>query len=148
VYWQLAWTDFGPAVANWIKTTLNQGHDDDAHINWLEYLANFFGLALAAILEKEQPTPWPPLLYQIGDNTTDNKAAAKGTARTDSKIATAVCCLRSTLQQETAIATLTGKVPTKDKKFADNLSRAPFNQQRENFFKMSPHTLKTYLFQE
>jgi hypothetical protein len=148
VYWQLAWTDFGPAVANWIKTTLNQGHNDDTHINWLEYLANFFGLALAAILEKEQPTPCPLLLYQTGDNTTANKAAAKGTARTDSKITAAVCRLRSTLQQETEIATHTGKVPTKDNEFADDLSRAPFDQQREKFFKMSAHTLKTYLFQE
>jgi hypothetical protein len=52
VYWTLAWTDFGPAVAKWIKTTLNQGGNEDVHINWLEYLTNFFGLALAAILEK------------------------------------------------------------------------------------------------
>jgi hypothetical protein len=106
--------------------------------------------ALTAILEKEQPTPWHPLLYQIGNNTTTNKAAAKGMARTDSNIAAAVSRLvvHSTLQQETAIATRTGKVPTKDNEFADDLSRAPFDQQREKLFKMSPHTLKTYLFQE
>jgi hypothetical protein len=32
VYWTLAWTNFGPAIAKWIKTTLNQGGNKDAHI--------------------------------------------------------------------------------------------------------------------
>jgi hypothetical protein len=72
---------------------LNQGGNQDAHINWLEYLAIVFGLALAAILEKESPIPWPPMLYQIGDNTTANKTAEKGSARTDNHVAAASCCM-------------------------------------------------------
>jgi hypothetical protein len=117
-------------------------------MNWLEYLANFFGLALAAILEKEQPTPWAPMLYQIGDNTTANKAADKGSARTDNHVAAAICRLRCTIQQETGIGTRTGKVATADNKFADDLSRHPFEKQRETILQISPHTLKHYLFQE
>jgi hypothetical protein len=148
VYWTLAWTDFGPAVAKWIKTTLNQGGNEDAHINWLEYLTIFFGLALAAILEKEQPTPWAPMLYQIGDNTTANKVAEKGSARTDNHVAAAICRLQCTIQQETGIGTRTGKVATADNKFAADLSRHPFEKKRETILQMSPHILKHYLFQE
>jgi hypothetical protein len=109
----------------------------------------FVGLALAAILEKQQPTPWAPMLYQIGNNTTANKAAEKGSARTDNHVAAAICCLRCTIQQETGIGTRTGKVATADNKFfADDLSRHPFEKQRETILQMSPHTLKHYLVQE
>jgi hypothetical protein len=118
IYWTLAWTNVGPAIKNWVSTTLNQGKDDDTHINWIEYLAQFFGLCLAAILEKQNPTPWPAFLYQIGDNTTANKAAGSGTARTTNKVAAAICCMRCTLQQETCIGTRTGHVSTDDNKFA------------------------------
>jgi hypothetical protein len=98
IYWTLAWTEFGPAIQNWINTTLNQGKDEDAHINWLEYLAQFCGLCLTSILEKQNPTPWPAFLYQIGDNTMANKAAGSGTARTTNKVTAAICRMRCTLQ--------------------------------------------------
>jgi hypothetical protein len=54
------------------------------------------------------------MLYQIGDNTTANKAAEKGSARTDSHVASAICRLQCTIQQETGIGTRTGKVATAD----------------------------------
>jgi hypothetical protein len=86
------------------------------------------------------------MLYQIGDNTTANKTAEKGRARIDNHVAATICHLRCTIQQETEIGTHTSKVTTADNKFADNLSRHPFEKQPETILQMSPHTLKHYLF--
>ena len=123
------------------------GGNTDAHINWLEYLASFMGLAMAATIEKETPTPWSPTLLSMGDNTTSNKVTDKGTARTNNHVASALCRLACTLERESVIATRSGKVSTHDNKFADDLSRGPIIDRRHEIKNMTTNELRFYLFQ-
>jgi hypothetical protein len=61
-YWYVSWEDLGPAVVTKIKVSLNQGSDNDAHINWLEYAASTINFA-AVIVASQQPKharPYPP----------------------------------------------------------------------------------------
>jgi hypothetical protein len=51
-YWQLAWTDFGPEVANWVKTTQNKKAVTTTPTSTGSSALLTFGLALSAILEK------------------------------------------------------------------------------------------------
>jgi hypothetical protein len=39
-FFQVSWADFGPAVVDKIRNTLNKGGVTDMHINWMEYIAS------------------------------------------------------------------------------------------------------------
>jgi hypothetical protein len=145
-FFQVTWADFGPAVVDKIRTTLNKGGVTDMHINWMEYIASLLSYAgtLTAAQEPEHSRPYPPKVLLVGDNKTANKAVHKGSARSDSIIAQALTKIFCWLQRHSKIATSSTYINTHANLFADDLSRAPLNTWVHKLTTMSTNDLITY----
>ena len=145
-FFQVSWADFGPAVVDKIRTTLNKGGVTDMHINWMEYIASLLSYAgtLTAAQAPEHWRPYPPKVMLVGDNKTTNKAVKKGSARSDSIIAQALTKIFCWLQRHSQIATDSTYVNTHDNLFAYDLSRAMLATWVNKLTTMSTNELITY----
>jgi hypothetical protein len=146
-YWFLSWKNLSEAIATFIKTTLNQGKRTDAHINWLEFIAiviNYAAVITCANLPKYH-LPHPPKVKFIGDNTTANRVADKGTLRSDSEMARAASRVLSSMQRPSKIGIDTEHLEGLQNTFADDLSRGVSAIECTNkMSSMSTHQLLAY----
>jgi hypothetical protein len=146
-YWFLSWENLSPVVAKFINSTLNKGQTTDAHINWLEFIAiviNYAAVIICACLP-EFHLPYPPKVKFVGDNTTANRVANKGTLRSDSEMARAAARVLSSMQRPSKIGLDTEHIEGLQNTFADDLSRGvSAHECTTKMSTMSTHQLLAY----
>jgi hypothetical protein len=103
---------------------LNKGNTTDAHTNWLEFIAiviNFAAVIISVHLTEHQLT-YPSKVELVGNNTTANHVADKGTIRSDSKMARATARVLSSMLHPSIIGLDTGHLMGLQNTFVNNLS--------------------------
>jgi hypothetical protein len=146
-FFQVSWADFGPAVVNKIRNTLNKGGDTYMHIKWMEYIASLLSYAgtLTAVQSPEHSRPYPSKVLLMGDNKTANKAVKKGSARPDSIIAQALTKIFCWLKRHSKIAAdSTCIINTLNNLFTDDLSGTTLATRVSKLTSMSTNDLFTY----
>jgi hypothetical protein len=115
--------------------------------NWLKFAAivvNYAGVIVTAQNGHPVP-PFPSMIQLNGDNKTGNKVTAKGTLKSDSKIACAVSWILSKLQCQTIYGLTCSHIEGKTNNFADDFSHHKEGVWLDNFCEYNAVQLNLYL---